>query len=304
MSGPRLQIVTGKGGVGKTVVATTLALLEAEAGHTTLLAEAHGGGRVTSLLGLPPSGAEITQVRPNLFVVDMNPRAAIHEYARLIFRFESLVNAVFENATVRRFLRLIPSLGELVMLGKIWFHEQEQGEHGPRFDRIILDAPATGHALAMLRAPSLVAAAVPPGPLRDITRNLSILLRDPERTALQLVTTPEEMPVAETLELLHQAQEELGLRVGRLFINQRLTPLAHAALRHLAAKGDVPLQAVAESLALREQRRMSQEEQLRALPDWLRAHAVVMPRLVTTTFDCEALQRLADQIRPQWEQNA
>ena len=198
---PRLRIVTGKGGTGKTVVATALALAEARRGRTTLLAEAHGQHRVAALLGCTPGGPEIMPVTPNLFAVDMDVQAAIREYALLVLRFEALYRAVFENRVIRRFIRLIPSLGELVMLGKLWYHEQETSEHGPRFDVIVFDAPATGHALAMLRAPALVEHAVPPGPLRDITRNLQALLRDHARTAVHVVTTPEEMPVSEASDI-------------------------------------------------------------------------------------------------------
>ena len=116
---PRLRIVTGKGGVGKTTVATAIAVAEARRGRRTLIAETHGRDRVSAILGVPPVGSEIKAVDERLYVVDMNPRAAIHEYARILFRFEAIVNAVFENRVVRRFLALIPSLGELVMLGKV-----------------------------------------------------------------------------------------------------------------------------------------------------------------------------------------
>src|SRR2546426_7722063 len=105
MSAPRLRIVTGKGGVGKTTVATALGLAEASRKRRVLVAEVHGRDRVTALLGLPPAGSEVREVLPNFFTVDMTPRAALREYVIMMVRFETLYKAVFENRLMQRFLR-------------------------------------------------------------------------------------------------------------------------------------------------------------------------------------------------------
>ena len=88
----------------------------------------------------------------------------MREYALMILRFESIYSAVFENRLVRYFLRFIPSLQELVLLGKILFHLQEKRPDGSwRFDRIVIDAPATGHAITFLSVPQVIIDTVPPG---------------------------------------------------------------------------------------------------------------------------------------------
>ncbi|MBI5510649.1 MAG: ArsA family ATPase [Deltaproteobacteria bacterium] len=301
MTRPRLRIVTGKGGVGKTTVATALALAEAGRGQRTLLAEINGRDRVASVLGIPPVGASICQAGERLSVVDMNPRAAIHEYALMVFRFEAIVHAVFDNRVVRRFLALIPSLGELVMLGKVWFHIQEVQDDRPRFDVVVLDAPSTGHAMSMLRAPAMVQHAIPPGPLRDITRDIIALISDPERTHLHVVTTPEEMPVTEAVELECAAAEVLQMKLGFSVINCRLGPLSAAALEKLEASSDPEVRQVVATLRQRETRRLQGEEQLRRLPAHMLEAAVGLPRLLDALPGRAGVKRLAELLLPALE---
>lgn len=301
---PRLRFVTGKGGVGKTVTATAIAVAEARAGRTTLLAELNGRDRVASLLEAKPVGAELREVVERVHVVDMNPRAAMREYVLLTLRFEAVYKAVFENRMVRRFLRLIPSLGELVMLGKIWFHEQEQVAAKPRFDVIVVDAPSTGHALTLLRAPSVVLRMVPPGPLRDNTALIQRLLTDHDKTVLHVVTTPEEMPVNEAVELEQAAADILDVRLGSTVINQRLTPLPPGSLDALGTHPEPIVEPILEALRIREQKRTLGEEHLSRLPAHMLAHAVSLPRLVVPKFGRAAVERLADLVGPALEAEA
>ncbi len=298
MSLPRFRIVTGKGGVGKTTVATALALAEAERGRTTLLAEVNGRDKVTALLGAKPVGAEMREVLENLHVVDMNPRAAMREYALIVFRFEAVYNTVFENRLVRRFLRLIPSLGELVMLGKIWYHEQERTGERPRFDVIVLDAPSTGHALAMLKAPAIVERTVPPGPLRDITRDLQALLTDRERTVLHVVTTPEEMPVNEAIEIEQAAATALQIQLGTTFINQRLAPLPDGVLEAIAAGAPPEHERLVRRLDMRVAKRRAGDNMLRRLPAYMLERSIDLPRLTTADFGRDAVEELARLVAP------
>jgi anion-transporting ArsA/GET3 family ATPase len=305
---PRLRIVTGKGGVGKTTVAAAIALAEARSGRRVLLAEMNGRDAAARLLEVPATGSTMQEVLSNLWLVDMNPRDALREYVLLTFRFETIYKAVFENRFVRHFLRLVPSLAELNMLGKIWFHEREKLETDdtqPRFDVIVLDAPATGHAISSLRAAEVVRGTVPPGPLRDTARDIHELLTDPLKTVLHVVTTPEEMPVNEAVELERAANDSLHMAVGATFINQRLAPLTHA---RAAGTGDAavdgvlaglkpgPLAALADVLTVREQRRRLGEQNLERLPHHMLSRSISLPRLVTAEFGRAAIDALVDRL--------
>ncbi|MEO1173231.1 MAG: ArsA-related P-loop ATPase [Myxococcota bacterium] len=285
--GTRIRVVTGKGGVGKTTVAAAYGLALAGQNRRVLLAEVNGGERITPLLGAAPVGSTMREVVENLHVVDMNPRDSIREYVLQTFRFESVYNTVFENRFVRQFLRLVPSLSELVMLGKVWFHHQETREDGtPRFDDIIVDAPATGHAISMLRAPTVVQRTVPAGPLRDNCKDIVEMLR--LRGTLHIVTLPEEMPVSEALELTSAAHHRIDIRLGEAFINQRLTALPAGAVDPLLSERGWRAE-LGDALSIRDSKCLNGEEQLRRLSASLLDGAISLPHQVD--LDLPALAR-------------
>ena len=215
----RLLIVTGKGGVGKSTVCAALALLASRAGKRVLVCEVNARERVAPLLGSPPAGPSAREALPLLYTVNVRPRDAMREYGLMVLKFRSIYDAVFENRVVRFFLRAIPSLAELVMLGKI-LHEVrvEEGER-PRWDLVVLDAPATGHAVQLLRVPATLLDTIAPGPLRRDARWMNDLLVDPRITALSIVTLPEEMPVNEAIELDSAVRDVLGIPRGALIVN-------------------------------------------------------------------------------------
>lgn len=112
------------------------------------------------------------------------------------------------------------------MIGKAWFHTQERQETGAwRFDTVVLDLQATGHAMSMLALPGTIAKAAPPGPLRTKAREIHKTLADPARASLCVVTTPEEMPVNEAAEICAQNAREVGIPLGWLFVNRVIEPM-------------------------------------------------------------------------------
>jgi Mrp family chromosome partitioning ATPase len=215
----RLVVVTGKGGVGKSTISAALAVLAARRGKRVLVAEVDARERVAPMLGGRPSGPVIRPVLPGISTVNVDPRHALEEYALMVVKVRAIYQAVFENRVVRFFLRAVPSLAETLMLGKI-LHEARSEEHGkPRWDLVVVDAPATGHAVQLLGTPRALLDTVPVGPLRRDAEWMQAFLSDPDRSAVALVSLPEEMPVTETAELDTQVGQGLALPRGPVFLN-------------------------------------------------------------------------------------
>src|SRR5262249_10244907 len=158
-----------------------------------------------------PSSEEIRPVRSNLWAVNTNPQAALHEYGVMVLRYEAVYKMVLENRLSRALVRAIPGLDDYSILGKLWYHTTEEVRGQPRFETILFDAPATGHAVTLLRIPRAILEAVPEGPLTRDAVKVRALMEDPARTAPLLVTLPEEMPTNESIELATRLERENGM---------------------------------------------------------------------------------------------
>lgn len=162
----------GKGGVGRSAISAATALLAARRGRNVLICEVNARTKMAELLGASREHDEskITELLPRIHAVNLNPTDSMKEYVTNILKMETLYNVVFDNRVMRYFLRAVPGLQELVMLGKVWHHTLETDADGsPRFDTVILDAPATGHGVALLRIPQVVLETVPDGPMKRET---------------------------------------------------------------------------------------------------------------------------------------
>jgi anion-transporting ArsA/GET3 family ATPase len=219
----RLLIVAGKGGVGKTTIACALGLIAARQGKRTLIAEVDGAGRAASLLGVTPGAVgEARDVRPLLAEMSLEGSAALAEYLEIIVPVKRVLQAVFASRIYQYFVAAAPGLKELMTIGKIWYEAERiddaNGQH--RWDVVILDAPATGHSLQYLGMPQAAHEVFHAGLVGRESKRLVDLLTDPQRTAVNLVTTAEEMPVNETLEMYQRIREDLHMPLGLLFVNR------------------------------------------------------------------------------------
>jgi anion-transporting ArsA/GET3 family ATPase len=292
----RLLIVTGKGGVGKSTVSAALALLAARAGKRVLVCEVNAQERVAPLLGAPPAGSSVREALPGLFTVNVTPHEAMREYGILVLKFKTIYDAVFENRLVRYFVRVVPSLAELVMLGKVLFEVKAEERGRPRWDLVVLDAPATGHAVQLLRVPSALVDTVPGGPLRHDAEWMEAILLDQARTALAIVTLPEEMPVNEAIELDAQVRGVLGIARAALFVNAMPDARFSAAeAERLAALSDAPppLGPAAHAGRLQALRAEQAARYLARAKAALDLPTSVIPLLPITAWGREAVEQVA-----------
>jgi len=219
----RLLFVAGKGGVGKTTTACALALTASHLGKRTLLMELDGAGRAAYLLGVEPGPIGIPRrAGPSLSVMSVEGSAALAEYLEIILPVKRVLQAVFASRIYQYFVAAAPGLKELMTIGKIWYEADRMDESGERrlWDLVIVDAPATGHSLQYLRMPDAAQQTFGGGLVGRESQRLVDLLADPHLTAVNLVTTAEEMPVNETVEMYQQIRDELRLPLGMLFVNR------------------------------------------------------------------------------------
>jgi anion-transporting ArsA/GET3 family ATPase len=266
----RVVFLTGKGGVGKSVVGSAFALAARERGKRVLLVEVAAPLEAARLLGGPPSRGRETEALPGLFTVNLDPAAVMDEYVRHVVKLEILTRRILGSLIYRRFFAAAPGLKELMVLGKIMVLEEARHRFSkkPLWDLVVVDAPATGHGLAFLKVPLAASAAVPVGPVGHNARRVLALLRDPRRTALVVVAVPEEMAVVEAVQFRTLAKDELMMEPLALVLNacheRRFTDEDEAEVLRLTAEGrdgdierDVPLPA-----ALRAARRQIRRRKL------------------------------------------
>lgn len=295
----RLVVVSGKGGVGRTTVAAALALAAADAGKRVLIAESAPTDRLGRLFGKDPLGPTVATLAPHIDAVNMTPESALLEYGVLTLRSELVARALLENRAMKGFLSAVPGLDGYALLGKAWWHTTEQVGGRARYDLIILDGPASGHAALMLRIPGAILTAMPKGPLSRDARAIDELLHDPARAALLVVTLPEELPGREAGELVATARDDLRLPLGPLVVNavpseEASAPaLAPVLDRRPSDHDDPALRATLRLAATARAHRRVADQTIAALTRDLGLPVLSLPRLPTIDVGPSGLATLA-----------
>jgi anion-transporting ArsA/GET3 family ATPase len=296
----RLVLVTGKGGVGKTTVAAALGLLSARRGRRTVVCEVAQQERLAGLFGARDVGHGELELAPGLFAVSVQPERAMHEWLRHQLHSGALAGLLGHSRLFGYLTAAAPGVTELVTVGKVWDLAQEQRRTGGSpFDTVIVDAPATGHALALLRAPRTYANIARVGPIGRQAGQIDEFLRS-DQTGVLCVALPEEMPVTETVELEGRLAEDLGMQVGQIVANgvlpQRFTADDERRLRGLGERGSKAAQAAVAAALVEHGRVRAQEEQLERLRAGVRAPVTTLPYLFEPEPRRRELELLSDQL--------
>ena len=215
---PKILIVSGKGGVGKTTVAAALALVAARHGRKVCLAEVDRKGSLPKVFGQRHVLTyDPREMFPDIWGLNILPEDALVEYLEVQYHMRRLSWALTSTHFLDYITTAAPGLKDILVLGKIWYLEQGRGTAD--FDTVVVDAPAAGHMLTFLSAPIGLADAVRLGPIKRQSEWLIQMLQDPKRSRVHLVTLAEEMPVSETLETAEALRQKLGISQGPVFAN-------------------------------------------------------------------------------------
>jgi anion-transporting ArsA/GET3 family ATPase len=336
----RLIVVTGKGGVGKTTVSAALGLLGARRGLRTIVVEVTGGeaesetagtGRLSALFGHaePPTHGIETPLREGLWGLTIDRDRVLAEWLREIGgRVPARV--LTSSSSFQYLIAAAPGAREMITMVKLW--ELAQGRRpsddrptsrGARaesanagkqdgstagderaYDLVVFDAPATGHALAMLRSPHTFGAIARVGPVARQAGHVRELLEDPARTAYLAVTQATEMGVTETLELREGLSRELGRKLDAMIVNGTLPRRFRGEeLRRIAAVGASPDGGAAVTASgvrtahAVHQRAVAQQHQIARLHRGEGPHdtppVVRVPFLFRSQLDLQAIERIA-----------
>jgi anion-transporting ArsA/GET3 family ATPase len=277
----RLVFVTGKGGVGKTTVAACLARVAARRGQRVIVCEVAGD----------ESWHDEVEVAPQIHSIAVDPEHAMREY--LTDQVGGALSKVMTSSRIFTYLAAAaPGLRELLMIGKVWDLAQldERRTGDTPYDLVILDAPATGHALGMLRTPRTFRDVARVGPISRQAGKIDAFLTDPQLTGIVAVAAPEEMPVNETIDFITALGEDMHMKPDAVVVNgvypERFRDPEVAAIEAVGV--DAPQLRAALSSARRARHHRNQVRRLRR-----RAPAITLPFLFQPALDGAGVERLS-----------
>jgi anion-transporting ArsA/GET3 family ATPase len=302
----RVLVVAGKGGVGKTTITAALARMAAHAGLSVLVVELEGKPGVPAAFGgsgsLGYDESHVSGVHPlpgggRVRARRITPDDALLEYLA-DHGMKRISKRLVSSGALDVVATAIPGIRDILVLGKVKSLERQAAA-----DLILVDAPATGHAMTFLSSAQGLMDAARSGPVRVQSADVVELLSDPDRCQVALVTLAEEMPVNEVVEAAYALEDRIGISLGPVIVNACLP--ADAALERdpQAAAAEVgvtlaedQLAAVQAAAGFRARRFRLQEEQRARLAAELPLPQLQAPFLFSAGIGPVELDTLAEQL--------
>ncbi len=237
---PRVVFVLGKGGVGRSTVATALATALAASGENVLVFQWTLADAISPWFGRAPLGLEPGEVSPAVSVANFQLDEALAAFFRLHLKMGAFYRHVIQGSAIRRLVEAAPGIAEMMFLGHVcWLTTLARKEAGLRFDHVVVDAPATGHGASLLDLSATLGAMHAAGLMGTEIARVQQMMADPAWSGALAVTLPEELAVEETLELVPRATASLrrpllGVAVNRSvahLVKDEARPVWFAALR-------------------------------------------------------------------------
>ena len=300
----RLVYVTGKGGVGKTTVAAAIGLAAAEAGRRTIVCEVAEQDRVSRAFRREGVTAETeVELAENLWAITIDPTKALQEWLAKQLGGGAPLRMMTRSHAFQYFVAAAPGAKELITIAKVWELAQlsRWDARNRTYDLVVVDAPASGHGLAMLTTPRTFGEIARVGPIKRQAGKIQSMLADGERTGYVAVALPEEMPVVETLELGAKLRDAVGLDLEAIIVNgvwpDRFSAADVRKLRAASKNGHDPAAAAALRAALAEHERAKlQRGHVTRLSEESGAAVVTLPYLFAPELGLDEYQLLADEL--------
>ena len=299
-----LLYVTGKGGVGKTTVSAALGLAAAAAGQRTIVCEVAAQDRVSRAFQREGVEREVEiELAENLWAITIDPNLALQEWLSKQLGGGPPVRLLARSSAFQYFVAAAPGAREMITIAKVFELAQLErwDRHNRTYDLVIVDAPASGHGLAMLTTPHTFGEIARVGPIKRQAEKISTMLSDPRRTGYVAVALAEEMPVNETLELRGRLEAAVGLGLDAVIVNGlypvRYTKAEATALRSAAANGLAPDALTAVQAALTQHERSRQQQtHVRRLRKEAGAPVLELPMLFEPEVGLAEYEHLAEEL--------
>lgn len=281
----RLIIFCGKGGVGKTTLSLAAGLRWAIEGRKVLVISSHPLAELALAVSLDGLSARFPTASRHLFVLHIDPRDLITDVVNRYFPVQAMAQRILDSAIFRNLIDVAPGLKEFFFLGRMQELSERRANAAPEYDCLIWDAPASGHFLSTLRSAKTFEVFLT-GPLAAAGAQIHRFFSNPGNIRLFPVMPPEEMAIAETLDISRAMENDFGVACPAILVNQA-SPLCSATIEEIEALAPNADSSPAMRFAF--DRGMMERERLAELRDTLPVPQVLIPRITNYSNDLDLL---------------